>query len=162
MWERHKTAQRNSMFLLLENKNCFPITIYCSIGGLWKNPESLHANAIISFPTVPILSHYLKRFKMESRFLPSSLLSGRMFFCKILLFQLNLWCEKLVAAWYCAVIWKQLLISNERIRVRWVILDLSQDEACTDLFDNLSVNTNERPFECYHFQPTSSLICQYL
>jgi len=34
------------------------------------------------------------------------------------------------------VIWKQLLISNDRNRVRWVVLGLSQDGPCTDLFEN--------------------------
>ncbi len=37
------------------------------------------------------------------------------------------------------VIWKQLLISNDKNRVRCALLGLSQDRACTDLFENLSV-----------------------
>ncbi len=36
---------------------------------------------------------------------------------------------------------KQLLISNDRNRVRWVVLGLSEDGACTDLFESLSVNS---------------------
>ena len=36
---------------------------------------------------------------------------------------------------------KQLLILNYRNRVRWVVLGLSEDGACTDLFENLSVNS---------------------
>ncbi len=39
------------------------------------------------------------------------------------------------------VICKQLLISNDRNRVRWVVLSLSEDGACTDLSENLSVNS---------------------
>ncbi len=39
-----------------------------------------------------------------------------------------------------AVIWKQLLISNDRNRVCRVVLDLSQDEDSTELFKNLSAN----------------------
>ncbi len=39
------------------------------------------------------------------------------------------------------VIGKQLLLSNNRNRVRWAVLCLSQDGACTDLFENLSVNS---------------------
>jgi hypothetical protein len=39
------------------------------------------------------------------------------------------------------VIGKQLFISNDRNRVRWVVLGLLQDGACIDLFENLSVNS---------------------
>ncbi len=37
-------------------------------------------------------------------------------------------------------IWKQLLFANYRNRVRGAVLGLSQDGACTDLFENLCVN----------------------
>ncbi len=84
------------------------------------------------------LSRYLKRFITESWFLPSSQISGG---CTIPLFQLSVWCEKFVAARHYAVIWNQLLISNDRNRVRWVVLGLSQDGACTDLFENFSENS---------------------
>ncbi len=43
-----------------------------------------------------------------------------------------------VAARHYAVIWKQLLFANKRNRVRWVVLGLSQDGACTDLSENFS------------------------
>ncbi len=56
----------------------------------------------------------------------------------IALFQISLWCENAVAARLYAVICKQLLISNNRNIVRWVVLGLPQDGACTDLFENLS------------------------
>ncbi len=36
---------------------------------------------------------------------------------------------------------KQLLFANDRNRVRGAVLGLSQDGACTDLFENLSVNS---------------------
>ncbi len=39
------------------------------------------------------------------------------------------------------VIGNQLFISNDRNRVRWVVLGLLQDGACTDFFENLSENT---------------------
>jgi hypothetical protein len=39
------------------------------------------------------------------------------------------------------VIWKQLLFENDRNRVRGAVLGLSQDGACIDLFENLSVNS---------------------
>jgi hypothetical protein len=42
------------------------------------------------------------------------------------------------------VIGNQLLISNDRNRVRRVVLGLSQDGACTDLLENLSVNSLKR------------------
>jgi len=64
--------------------------------------------------------------------------------CTIQLFQLGVWCEKCVAAQHYAVICKQLLISNDRNRVRWVVLGLSQDEDWTDLFENFSVNSWKR------------------
>ncbi len=37
-----------------------------------------------------------------------------------------------------SVIWKQLLFANNRNRVRWIVLGLSQDGACTDLFEYFS------------------------
>jgi hypothetical protein len=39
------------------------------------------------------------------------------------------------------VIGKQLLITNDRNRVCWEVLGLSQDGACIDLFENLRVNS---------------------
>ncbi len=39
--------------------------------------------------------------------------------------------------------WKQLLNSNDRNRVRWVILSLSQDGVCTDLFENRNVKSSK-------------------
>ncbi len=65
-----------------------------------------------------------KRFMKESRFLPSSHISGRMY-STILLFQISVWCEKFVD-------------SNDRNRVRWVVLGLSQYGASTGLFENFS------------------------
>ncbi len=44
------------------------------------------------------------------------------------------WCDT-------TVIGKQLFISNDKNRVRWVVLGLLQDGACTDLVENLSVNS---------------------
>ncbi len=41
-------------------------------------------------------------------------------------------------------IWKPLLFANNRNRVRRVVLGLSQDGACTDLFENLSENSLQR------------------
>ncbi len=64
--------------------------------------------------------------------------------CTIPLFQLSVWCEKFVPARHYAVIWKQLLFANKRNRVRWVVLGLSQDGACTDLFENFSENSLKR------------------
>ncbi len=42
------------------------------------------------------------------------------------------------------VIGKQLFISNDRNRVRWVVLGLLQDGACTDLFENFRENSLKR------------------
>ncbi len=47
----------------------------------------------------------------------------------------------LISVRHYTVIGKRLLISNGRNRVRWVILGLLQDGACTNLFENLSVNS---------------------
>ncbi len=35
-------------------------------------------------------------------------------------------------------VWKQLLYANDRNRVPWVVIGLSQDGACIDLFENHS------------------------
>ncbi len=43
-------------------------------------------------------------------------------------------------------IWKQLLFANDRKRVRGAVLGHSQDGACTDLFENLSVNSLKGDF----------------
>jgi hypothetical protein len=40
--KRPKTTQR-TLFLPFKINNCFPITVYCSVGGLVKNPGNLHA-----------------------------------------------------------------------------------------------------------------------
>jgi hypothetical protein len=41
---------------------------------------------------------------------------------------------------------KQLLISNDKNRVRWAVLGLSQNEDWTDLFENFSENSWKRDF----------------
>ncbi len=74
---------------------------------------------------------------MESRSLPTSQYRGG---CTIPLFQLSVWCEKYVAAWHYSVIGKQLKNAN-RNRVRGAVLCLSQDGACTNLFENFSENS---------------------
>jgi hypothetical protein len=61
--------------------------------------------------------------------------------CTIPLFQLTVWCEKCVAARHYAVICKQLLDANDINSVRWAVLGLLQDGACTDFFKNLSENS---------------------
>jgi hypothetical protein len=77
---------------------------------------------------------------MKFRFLPPSQISGRMY-CTIPLFPLSVWCERCVAARHYAVICKQLLNANGINRVRWVVLGLLQDGACTGFFENLGKNS---------------------
>ncbi len=57
------------------------------------------------------------------------------------MFQLSVWCEKWVAVRRHSVIGNQLLFANNRNRVRWVVLCLSQDGACTDSFENFRDNS---------------------
>ncbi len=52
------------------------------------------------------------------------------------MFQISVWCEKWVAARRNSVIGNQLLFANNRNMIRWVVLCLSHDGACTDSFDN--------------------------
>ncbi len=54
--------------------------------------------------------------------------------CTIPIFQLSVWCERWVAARHNRVIGNHLLFANNRNRVRWVVLCLSHDGACTDSF----------------------------
>ncbi len=61
--------------------------------------------------------------------------------CTIPLFQISVRCEKCAAARHYAIICKQLLIANGINRVRWVVLYLQQDGACTDFFENRSENS---------------------
>ncbi len=42
------------------------------------------------------------------------------------------------------VIYYQLLIANDRNRVRWLVLGLSQDGTCIDLYENHSENSLKR------------------
>jgi hypothetical protein len=83
------------------------------------------------------------------------------------LFQISLWCENGVAAWLYAVICKQLLISNDRNMVRWVVLGLPQAGACTDLLENLSEISlkgdlsNATTFNPPHFSSVNTFIGQF-
>ncbi len=76
---------------------------------------------------------------MVSRFLPLSQISGRMY--TIPLFQISVWCEKHVTARHYADIGIQLWFSNNRNWVSWAVLGLSQDRACTNLFENFRENS---------------------
>jgi hypothetical protein len=60
------------------------------------------------------------------------------------MFQLNVLCEKCVAALHYADIGKQLLLANSRNRVRGAVLDLSQDGACTNSCENFRENSLKR------------------
>ncbi len=52
------------------------------------------------------------------------------------MFQLSIWCEKWVASRRNSVIGNQLLFANNRNMVRWVVLCVSHDGACTDSSEN--------------------------
>ncbi len=71
---------------------------------------------------------------MEAWFLPSSQITGRMYNTDVT-----------VQLVYDVKSVSQLdtvaLLGNNRNRVRWVVLCLSQDRACTDLFENFSENS---------------------
>ena len=60
------------------------------------------------------------------------------------MFQLSVRCEKGVAARHYAAICKQLLNANDINRFRQVVLDLLQDGACNDFFENISENSIKR------------------
>ncbi len=50
--------------------------------------------------------------------------------------------------------WKQLLFANDRNSISGAVLGLSQDGACTDLFENLSVNSLKgNPSNATTFKP---------
>ncbi len=95
------------------------------------------ANSNIAIDTLPTLqisvgiSRYLKRFIVRFRFFASFQISGRMYNCVVSI-KCMMW--KVFRS-------KQLLLSNDRNRVRWVVLGLSEDGVCTDLFKNVSVNS---------------------
>jgi hypothetical protein len=61
--------------------------------------------------------------------------------CTIPLLQTSVWCGKFVGARHDADIGIQVLFANNRNRVRWAVVGLSQDGARTDLFENLSENS---------------------
>ncbi len=62
----------------------------------------------------------------------------------LLKYQLGVWCEKCVAGRHYGVIGKQLFISNDRQRVRWEVVSLSQDGVCTDSVENFSMKSLKR------------------
>ncbi len=143
--ERPKTAQR-TLFLSFEINNCFPITVLHR--RRWKNPQNLHATWSIQTSVLIHCRHSKYRYRIYCviwKDLWWRADSFRRFKYRggstIPLFQLTVWCEKGDAARHCTVIGWQLLISNDRNRVRWAVLGLSQDGACTDLFENLRVNS---------------------
>jgi hypothetical protein len=77
---------------------------------------------------------------MVSRFLPLSQISGRMY-NTVVVVVVVVRCKKRVAARHYADIEIQLLFANNRNRVPGAVLGLSQDGACTDLFENLSATS---------------------
>ncbi len=81
-----------------------------------------------------------KRFIMKFRFLSSSQISGRMY-NTVVSIKCMMWKVFLSPTLLYAVICKQLLNLNDGNRVRWVLLGLSEDGACTDLSENISVNS---------------------
>ncbi len=95
-----------------------------------------------------------------SRFLPSSQISGRM--CNtVASITCMMW--KCVAARHYTDIGKQLSFANKRNRVCGAVLVLSQNGACTNLLKKFPrEQLKARPIECYHCQPASFLIGQYL
>ncbi len=65
--------------------------------------------------------------------------------CTIPMFQLSSRCQKCVAASHNSVIGNKKLFANNRNRVRWVVLCLSQDGACTDSFENFRESSLKVP-----------------
>ncbi len=83
---------------------------------------------------------------MNSRFLPSSQTSGRMYNTVVWnKFKMWKWCRSPTYAVIC----KQLLNANDRNRVRWVVLGLSQDEH-RYVWKPQRDQIKGRPNECYH------------
>ncbi len=77
---------------------------------------------------------------MKFRFLPSSQISGRMY-NTVVSIKCLMW-KVCRSPTLCRSLQPIIgLISNERNRVRWVILGLSEDGTCTDLSENSSVNS---------------------
>ncbi len=101
---------------------------------IWKNPGTLHAhvvnsnNAIHSLPTVKVLlgivAIFEKIYDVEPILIVFFVIGEDV--CTICF--RSVCCEKCVAARYYAAVWKQLLISNDRNRVRWIVVGL-----CTGL-----------------------------
>jgi hypothetical protein len=93
--------------------------------------------AIGSLPTLQISLVIVALFEKvyyEFRFLRSSQVSWMMYNTVV-----SITCRRVAARNY-ADIGIQLLLANNGNRVRAAVLGLSQDWACTDLFENLSVN----------------------
>ncbi len=69
-------------------------------------------------------------------------------FCHLKSFELSTWLASFpdffIHLRLYSAIGKQLLFSNNRNRVRWAVLDLSQGEHKTDLFENFSVKGLKR------------------
>ncbi len=65
---------------------------------------------------------------------------NKSFYC----FFFNFWDKPLMSCQLAISHWKQLLCSNNRNRLRWTILDISQDGIWTDFFEKLSKNSLKR------------------
>jgi hypothetical protein len=117
-----------------------------TVGALWKNLWNLHATWWIQTSLLVLCLHskyckevfviwkdswcadFYRRLKHRGG-------------CTIPLFQLSVWFEKCVTARHYADIWKQLSFSNNRNRVRGVVLNLSQDGASTPISLKISART---------------------
>ncbi len=82
-----------------------------------------------------------KDFLLESRFLPSSQTSGRMY---ITVVQLIVWCEK-CSPTVCRY-WKTIIDfkTETGFALRRAVFGLSQDRVCTDSFEHFSVKSVKR------------------
>ncbi len=119
------------------------IAIFLKVGGFFKVASPMIAVTLKLLQRCyqhrwRTFARYLTRFMIKSDYYRHLKYRWR---CTIALFQLSVWCEKCVAARHYADIGKQFFISNDRNRVRWVVLGLSQDGPCTDFVENFGENS---------------------
>ena len=156
--------------LKLLNEACFcyfntiNFSINYSAGGLWENLGNWHATcsiqtALLIFSVDPNIAGICpvdwKDLKWRADSYHFLCYRGRF---TTPLFQKLFFCKNYDAARYWRRVCKQLLYSNYRNRVFWAVSGLSQDGACTELFENLSVESLSLPIEIiplYHCQSTS-------
>ncbi len=164
--ERPKTARR-TLFLSFANYNCFQISYSVGLRNPFHSIHLIKTTVLYILPDIwdsKNRSSIINLFQIKLQFFAIFWSVGKE---PIAMFEFTTWhasfTDFFIKLLRYTAIWKQLFFANDRNRVRGAVLGLSQNGACTEMFENLrGEQLKGRPIECYHFQTTSFLIGQCL